>query len=319
MASLFRHTSQNYSITVVLCVILGLIASSFVAIFTSKADSSARDVQALRSRVAATEEVQQQLEIDVSDLRQTLTRATAGIVDTASQHAFSHELLNASLWALTVSCTNAPQPIPIVHDHRGSTDASDGNDCESRRSVGTAEGNQPDNYHWEGDIKLVDGAGLGRGCRLEYIDRVKGFPVGKHDWDGETVPESTGIARLHATLEDHAAARRLNSLILIGRADRVPLGNELRERYGSNAGLAQARATWLSQELRNTVGESSATRRPILLSAGPLHVPPRTCNNADDDCDAKHRERDRSVEVFACLEPQAEDMEPKAPVKSKGA
>ena len=311
-ASPLQDTRQVLAITLVLCVILGLVACSCVAIFVYAKKTRDDDDQALRSKMTAIEKAQQQLANDVSDLSQMLTGVTSDMADATSQHASSHVLLNASLGALTASGVNEQQPIVIVHEYRVAVHGGVENACESCPSASSTQPSEPVNYHRDGDVNIVDITGFASGCRLEYIGRVEGFPIGQHDWEGRTVPESTGMARLHARLERHAAGGRLNWLILIGRADRVPLGNELREKYGSNVGLAQARATWVSQQLVDT-GTSAATRTPILLSAGPLNVPPKRCKNADYDCDAKHREKDRSVEVFACLEAIDGDLDHKHP------
>ena len=87
--------------------------------------------------------------------------------------------------------------------------------------------------------------------------------------------------------------------LLIGRTDITPLRQEKRGVYGSNNGLAQARAKWVRNELGKNLEDKEqeeALGRAILLSAGPLHVGKNV-----SDCD---RALDRSVEVYACWTPK---------------
>lgn len=104
-------------------------------------------------------------------------------------------------------------------------------------------------------------------------------------------------------------AGTLQQLMLIGRVDITPLNDETRRRYGSNNGLAQARAKrvwdglvekWKLDEPEklDEPKKKALLERTILLSAGPLHV--------GKDVEDTDRAKDRSVEVWACGGPKPE-------------
>ena len=96
---------------------------------------------------------------------------------------------------------------------------------------------------------------------------------------------------------DSTNRQTLKQLLLIGRADIKPLRWKRRVLYGSNNGLAQARAKWvLDQMTAKSLIQESDRERAILLSAGPLHV-----GSNVSDCDLS---LDRSVEVWACWAPK---------------
>ncbi len=161
------------------------------------------------------------------------------------------------------------------------------------------------------------------GCRLFQLASVGSFPVGKHELrepshtragldDGAAVGEE-GSARARPPRCREVAdgfleqldGRPLSHLFLIGRTDRMPFADR---RYDGNRGLAQARASWVHNCLRDELprrGPAASNHvlevlknRTVLLSAGPLHVP--ACDG-DEHCDRETRSRDRSVDVFACL------------------
>jgi hypothetical protein len=95
---------------------------------------------------------------------------------------------------------------------------------------------------------------------------------------GEVVLEhdNTGVRALLDRLIASGDHRALIALMLIGSADKTPLLPELAQRYGSNAGLAQARAEWVKSQLL----EADATHQLDLdgpakiatLTAGPSQV-----------------------------------------------
>ena len=101
-------------------------------------------------------------------------------------------------------------------------------------------------------------------------------------------------------------AKTLQQLMLIGRVDVTPLNEERRGRYGSNNGLAQARAKWVRDELVEKLKtkwklddpekKEALRERTILLSAGPLHVG----TNDKKSVPEEERKLDRSVEVWVC-------------------
>lgn len=78
------------------------------------------------------------------------------------------------------------------------------------------------------------------------------------------------IADLTGTLEEHRLKQRLLGLILVGSADIRELKPPLTHSFGSNAGLAQARAEWVRIAIGNSMSPKPKTI--LTLSSGPAHV-----------------------------------------------
>lgn len=66
-------------------------------------------------------------------------------------------------------------------------------------------------------------------------------------------------------------ANLIVSLNIVGSADRTPLHKSLRRVYGTNFGLASARAHWVRGKLLESVGFSIADKT-IVFTSGPEHV-----------------------------------------------
>ena len=131
----------------------------------------------------------------------------------------------------------------------------------------------------------------------EKVATIGPFPIGEHDkltpkkFESELV---TPYQLIHArrSLFEAGTPRQL---MLIGRVDITQLNDQKREDYGSNNGLAQARAKWVWEKLVKKLDkpEKDALReRTIFLSAGPLHV--------GKNVEETNRAKDRSVEVWVC-------------------
>jgi len=90
-------------------------------------------------------------------------------------------------------------------------------------------------------------------------------------------------------IKNHAR-QRLLGLILVGSADKRALKPPLFRIFGSNTGLAQARAEWVRKTLKNSM--DPMPRTILTLSAGPAHV-------GQDPLPEKLLAEDRSVRVCA--------------------
>ena len=91
--------------------------------------------------------------------------------------------------------------------------------------------------------------------------------------------------------------KTLQQLMLVGRSDVTPLCKRTLALYGSNSGLAQARAKWILDELKKKFPkQKEKLERTILLSAGPRYV--------RDEATEINRAKDRTVEVYACWTPK---------------
>ena len=151
------------------------------------------------------------------------------------------------------------------------------------------------------------------GFGWERVATIGPFREGKHDkMEGreggkENAKESPyQLVTLDQLIQDRRSlfkAGTLQQLMLIGRVDIIQLNEDQRKYYGSNNGLAQARAKWVWENLvkeLNGPEKDALPKRPIFLSAGPLHVGTANEDEDTDDKDKKKRQLDRSVEIYAC-------------------
>ena len=142
----------------------------------------------------------------------------------------------------------------------------------------------------------IPGAGNLCASGWRKVATIGPFPIGDHDQLEETARECQNQLIPPDQFGNETNGRFTDrQLLLIGRVDITQLSEQARKDYGSDSGLAQARAKWVRDKLversQNTE-QKEALRRAILLSAGPLHVGENVSN-----CD---RALDRSVEVWAC-------------------
>jgi hypothetical protein len=74
-------------------------------------------------------------------------------------------------------------------------------------------------------------------------------------------------------LSERAKSRPLLQLVLVGSADKFELVSALRPRYGSNAGLARARADWVAKEItRRWPDPPAPVSQALALTVGPGQV-----------------------------------------------
>ena len=133
-------------------------------------------------------------------------------------------------------------------------------------------------------------------CHLEEFHSIGPFESAKHDQPTNAL--QTQLDKLVEDWEKAPEKHTLQQLMLVGRVDIKQLSEKERQFYGSDSGLAQARAKWAWERLKEKLKEKEMEvdpKRIILLSAGPLHV-----GNVSDD--------DRSVEVYACWAPKPEQV-----------
>lgn len=105
----------------------------------------------------------------------------------------------------------------------------------------------------------------------------------------DTLTEGPGQAALRALttrIEAWAAQEELGFVLVIGSVDHLALAAASRARYGSNAGLAQARADWAKARILAMAGDALDGDRVVPLAAGP----------AGRELEAA----DRMVAIYAC-------------------
>ena len=191
---------------------------------------------------------------------------------------------------------------------------------------GCGQGDCPPSIFVQGDLnwsktqvtELVDGA---EGCNLKWIGRVCGFGAESSEWISEQTPDQESEQASQSTKDEElltdsfqdvvgnlksvGSGRQLNWMVLLGRSDPLPFG---KPQYGGNWGLAPARAREVHKQLRASLGNVGnhaevLDQRTMLIGTGPLNVPLDDSCISDPDCDA--RKRDRGVDVFACVLPDA--------------
>ncbi len=148
---------------------------------------------------------------------------------------------------------------------------------------------------------------------LEKVATIGPFSQGKHEPDSET---SATLTQHIDDMNSHFERKVPQHLMLVGRVDITPLSEERRKFYGSDSGLAQARAKWVRDELvKKAQGkeQKDALKRALLLSAGPLHV-----GTDGKDVPPDKRALDRSVEVWACGAPEPTPEGTSTPEASAG-
>ena len=147
-------------------------------------------------------------------------------------------------------------------------------------------------------ISNISGPGNHCASGWKKLPPIQSFPEAKYKLDDSRLTELTELSTKLKSPKD----KTLQQLMLIGRADAKPLGGQMLQAYGSNNGLAQARAKWVWEELKAREVKIDP-QRVILLSAGPLHVG-EISGGAVSDPDEKKRAEDRSVEIHACWAPK---------------
>src|SRR5262249_36194968 len=86
----------------------------------------------------------------------------------------------------------------------------------------------------------------GESFSFEVAGRVGPFVTGK----ANTLESAASLGEVVKGLSDRGKAREQVFLLLVGSADKFELSSTVRREYGSNSGLARARAEWVAQEIR---------------------------------------------------------------------
>ena len=115
---------------------------------------------------------------------------------------------------------------------------------------------------------------------------------GEKDERGNVIKLDEKIRALAKNLNDGTQrGKSLQGLILVGSVDKRPLSPALARNFGSNTGLAQARAEWVRNAIVNEKALSPMPKTILTLSSGPAHI--------GHDLLPKDLAEDRSVRVCA--------------------
>lgn len=106
--------------------------------------------------------------------------------------------------------------------------------------------------------------------RFERLGAIGPFPSA---CDSLAVGTAQATLRALTTrIEAWAGQEELGFILVIGSVDHLPLAATSRARFGSNVGLAQARADWAKAQMVAMAGPALDAERVIPLAAGPAHA-----------------------------------------------
>lgn len=120
---------------------------------------------------------------------------------------------------------------------------------------------------------------------------IQPFDSGKHELVSNT-PAYDILSNTIDRLVDCAKTLPLLHLTLVGSTDKFELSAPLKRTYGSNAGLARARADWIAKKISDQWNGEKATFQSLSLTVGPAKV-----GNAV--ISPKQTGEDRSVTIHA--------------------
>jgi hypothetical protein len=99
---------------------------------------------------------------------------------------------------------------------------------------------------------------------FDYVGRIGPFQLGS---ENVLEPGAQGPEGVTAELNVRGRSGEVAQIVLIGSVDKFALANRARAHYGSNVGLARARAEWAATRLL----EGMVQRAPhVILTSGPL-------------------------------------------------
>ncbi len=125
---------------------------------------------------------------------------------------------------------------------------------------------------------------------VEFVRPVGPFVTGKTNiLEPEAMSSGGAVADLVEALKARAKGRELAHLLLVGSADKFELSPRLLNRYGSNTGLARARADWVAEQAR--LAWKGEAYESLALTVGP--------GRHGTELSAKETGADRSVTVYA--------------------
>ena len=104
----------------------------------------------------------------------------------------------------------------------------------------------------------------GAALSFEFVSQVSPFVTGKADvLEPAASASGTTVGDAMKALADHGKGRELVCLLLVGSADKFELQWPLKAEYGSNSGLARARAEWVRELL------IQGSTKVLTLTVGP--------------------------------------------------
>ncbi len=122
--------------------------------------------------------------------------------------------------------------------------------------------------------------------RMARVGRVGPFAPG-----GDTL-DARALAPVRSAIAALGGGGRIVFVLLVGRSDKQMLTHDALRRYGSNLGLAQARAQWVRGELLRRPPARLDGEQVLALPGGPRHVGRTPAADALAE--------DRAVDVYVC-------------------
>lgn len=138
------------------------------------------------------------------------------------------------------------------------------------------------------ELNLFINTSGGAGFQMESIGTIYPFPTAGHEPDDPVL--NTRLKAVVSAASQRFSRNELKCLMLVGRTDKRELLPEPRRMYGSNDGLAEARARWVKDRLSAELGGLHS----IVLTSGPMNIGVQVSPDK--------MASDRSVEVYMCGE-----------------
>ncbi|WP_027362659.1 hypothetical protein [Desulfospira joergensenii] len=131
----------------------------------------------------------------------------------------------------------------------------------------------------------------------ELIDIFCCFDMGEHQASDSSSGDEHLLNSIVEKIRNKSKKMHLGQLIIVGGVDKIKLSHAREKQYGSNLGLAQARAEWISDYLKKRLGPYLKNCQILTLVSGPKESLRSNIDieNWDED---EHFREDRSVRIY---------------------
>ncbi len=111
----------------------------------------------------------------------------------------------------------------------------------------------------------------GQKPEYELIHTICCFDPGKDQL--QDFPQGNTLDRVAGQIRGKSMTRMLRQVVIVGGVDKTGLSPETAKKYGSNLGLAQARAEWVARSLKKRLDGMLNDLQVVTLVAGPKTFP----------------------------------------------
>lgn len=115
----------------------------------------------------------------------------------------------------------------------------------------------------------------------------------------ENPQDNDSIRKIISALNGLNKTGKIKLLIIIGKADKRPLGPSSKQKYGSNIHLAFERASFIKEWLNKNAFKNQEAPKVKIIASGPDYIDPAV--------ESKFMAEDRAVTVYAIVEKRSPD------------